>query len=220
MKLSVSGRLRHLEGFPKALLRFGVAESEEFEFEREDRPCPVVDQADNECAKGFQALLSIRALPEIACKPLDVRSGPMLKESKEQIFLAFDVGIDRPFASVRCSGNLVELGRLIPIADKHLFGGIEKPGLRLPGSKLLFTQSLHGDFSHLNTSRVFIVDTKPTGQYLSSMPQAIEVEALSAPRTQKKAVRVLIAGLAALFVCGAATGWGVYSQGYESTEDA
>ncbi len=220
MKPSVIGRLRHLEGSSKALLRFGMPESEELEFERQDRPRPIVDQPNNEFAKGFQALLSTRTLPQTAGKPINIRPGTMLKESKEQIFLALEVRIDRPFASVRCGGNLVELGRLIPIPNKHFFGGNEKPGLRLPGSKLLFTQSLHGDFSHLNTSRVFIVDTKPTGQYLSSMPQAIEVEALSAPRTQKKAVRVLIAGLAALFVCGAATGWGVYSQGYEATDDA
>src|SRR5258708_8638252 len=115
MKPSVIGRLRHLEGFPKALLRFGMPESEELEFERQDRPRPIVDQPNNEFAKGFQALLSTRTLPQTTGKPINVRPGTMLKQSKEQIFLAFEVRIDRPFASVRCSGNLVELGRLIPI---------------------------------------------------------------------------------------------------------
>ncbi len=52
------------------------------------------------------------------------------------------------------------------------------------------------------------------------MPQAAEVEALSAPRTRNKTLRVLIASLAAFIVCGAAAGWAVYSQGYESTDDA
>jgi membrane fusion protein (multidrug efflux system) len=54
-----------------------------------------------------------------------------------------------------------------------------------------------------------------------SMPQAAaKLEVLSAQRSEKKTTRIVVACLAALLVCGGATGWGIYSQGYESTDDA
>ena len=54
-----------------------------------------------------------------------------------------------------------------------------------------------------------------------SMPQvALKLEPLSATPQQKNTTRILIAGLVALLACGGATGWGVYSSGFESTDDA
>ncbi len=52
------------------------------------------------------------------------------------------------------------------------------------------------------------------------MPLAAKLEVLPATRTENKKSRLLIAGLAALLVCGAATGWAIHAQGYESTDDA
>ena len=53
------------------------------------------------------------------------------------------------------------------------------------------------------------------------MPQATaKLEVISPTQKEKKTTRILILGLAALLACGGATGWGVYSQGYESTDDA
>jgi membrane fusion protein (multidrug efflux system) len=52
------------------------------------------------------------------------------------------------------------------------------------------------------------------------MAQAAKLEVLSASRKEKKTTRILIASVAALLACGGVTGWGVYSQGYESTDDA
>jgi membrane fusion protein (multidrug efflux system) len=53
------------------------------------------------------------------------------------------------------------------------------------------------------------------------MPQAAaKLEVLTAKRNEKKTARIVIASLAALLACGGATGWGVYSHGYESTDDA
>ncbi len=52
------------------------------------------------------------------------------------------------------------------------------------------------------------------------MSQAATLELLPDVRKDKKTTRILIASLAALLVCGAATGWALYSQGYESTDDA
>jgi membrane fusion protein (multidrug efflux system) len=54
-----------------------------------------------------------------------------------------------------------------------------------------------------------------------SMPQAApKLEVLSQKRNPNKTTRIVIASLAALLACGGATGWGVYSHGYESTDDA
>ena len=53
------------------------------------------------------------------------------------------------------------------------------------------------------------------------MPQAVaEFEVLTRNKKEKKATRLVIAGLSALLVCGAAAGWAVYSGGYEATDDA
>ncbi|MDE3188389.1 MAG: HlyD family secretion protein [Acidobacteriota bacterium] len=52
------------------------------------------------------------------------------------------------------------------------------------------------------------------------MPQAAKLEVLSSTRKEKKTTRILVAGLAALLACAAATGWGVYSHGYETTDNA
>ncbi len=52
------------------------------------------------------------------------------------------------------------------------------------------------------------------------MPQVAKLEVLSSTRKETKATRILIAGLAALLACGAAGGWGVYSHGYETTDNA
>ncbi len=52
------------------------------------------------------------------------------------------------------------------------------------------------------------------------MPQVAKLEVLPTTRNEKKTTRIVIAGLATLLVIGAATGWAVYSQGYESTDDA
>jgi membrane fusion protein (multidrug efflux system) len=49
---------------------------------------------------------------------------------------------------------------------------------------------------------------------------AAKLEILAPTRNQKKNTRIVIAALALLLVCGAATAWGVYSAGYESTDDA
>ncbi len=52
------------------------------------------------------------------------------------------------------------------------------------------------------------------------MPLAAKLEVLPATKTENKKSRLLIAGLAALLACGAATGWAFHAQGYESTDDA
>ena len=52
------------------------------------------------------------------------------------------------------------------------------------------------------------------------MPQVAQLEVLASTRKEKKTARMLIAGLAALLVCGAAAGWAVYSHGYETTDNA
>jgi len=52
------------------------------------------------------------------------------------------------------------------------------------------------------------------------MALAMKLEVLSATRNEKNAPRILIAGLAALLACAAATGWALYSQRYETTDDA
>ena len=52
------------------------------------------------------------------------------------------------------------------------------------------------------------------------MPQAAKLEVLSTARKEKKTARIVIAGLAILLAVGSATGWAVYSQRFESTDDA
>ena len=53
------------------------------------------------------------------------------------------------------------------------------------------------------------------------MPQATaKFEVLSRTHKDKKTARIVILGLAGLLACTGATGWGVYSQGHESTDDA
>jgi membrane fusion protein (multidrug efflux system) len=53
------------------------------------------------------------------------------------------------------------------------------------------------------------------------MPQvAAKLEAISPIKKEKKTARVVIMGLAALLVCVGASGWAVYANGYESTDDA
>ena len=52
------------------------------------------------------------------------------------------------------------------------------------------------------------------------MPQIAKLEVLSTTRNERKTTRIVIVGLATLLVIGAATGWALYSQGYESTDDA
>ncbi|HTY85475.1 MAG TPA: HlyD family secretion protein [Silvibacterium sp.] len=53
------------------------------------------------------------------------------------------------------------------------------------------------------------------------MPQAaIKLEVLPSTQREKKTVRIVIAVLAAVLACGAATGWALYLQRYQSTDDA
>jgi membrane fusion protein (multidrug efflux system) len=52
------------------------------------------------------------------------------------------------------------------------------------------------------------------------MPQTAILELPSAKKTGRKTAKILVVGLAALLVCTAATGWAVYSHGYETTDDA
>ncbi len=52
------------------------------------------------------------------------------------------------------------------------------------------------------------------------MPQTAKLEVLPTTRNEKQTTRIVIASLATLLVCGAATGWAFYSQRYESTDDA
>ncbi len=66
----------------------------------------------------------------------------------------------------------------------------------------------------------FGVDNKLTGRYVLSMTQVLDQAELSVVRGEKKTSRFLIAGFAVLLVVGAVTGWAVYSQGYETTDDA
>src|SRR5215469_10417349 len=55
----------------------------------------------------------------------------------------------------------------------------------------------------------------------SIMPQATaKLEVISPAQKEKKTVRIVILGLAALLAAAGAAGWGVYSQGHESTDDA
>ena len=48
----------------------------------------------------------------------------------------------------------------------------------------------------------------------------MKVEVLHSAKNEKKATRIAVLGLAALIACGAVTAWAVYSNGYESTDDA
>lgn len=66
-----------------------------------------------------------------------------------------------------------------------------------------------------------MIDKILTGQYVLSMPQAaMKVEVLPSKRTEKKTLRVAIVFLAVLLASAGAVGWAVYSNGYESTDDA
>jgi membrane fusion protein (multidrug efflux system) len=49
---------------------------------------------------------------------------------------------------------------------------------------------------------------------------AMKVEILEPVNAGNKARRIVILGLAALLACAGATGWAIYSNGYESTDDA
>ena len=52
------------------------------------------------------------------------------------------------------------------------------------------------------------------------MPHAAILEAPSHTHKQKQTTRIVVAGLAAVFLCLGATGWTIYSHGFESTDDA
>ena len=52
------------------------------------------------------------------------------------------------------------------------------------------------------------------------MPQIAKLQVLPTTRNENKTTRIVIASLATLLVIGAASGWALYSQGYESTDDA
>lgn len=52
------------------------------------------------------------------------------------------------------------------------------------------------------------------------MPQVAKLEVLPNTRNEKKSTRIVIVSLATLLAIGAATAWALYSQGYESTDDA
>ncbi len=66
----------------------------------------------------------------------------------------------------------------------------------------------------------FGLDRKLTGQYVLIMAQTATLEIVPETRKEKKTTQIVIVGLAAMLACGAATGWALYSQGYESTDDA
>jgi len=52
------------------------------------------------------------------------------------------------------------------------------------------------------------------------MPQIAKLQVFPTTRNENKTTRIVIASLATLLVIGAASGWALYSQGYESTDDA
>ena len=52
------------------------------------------------------------------------------------------------------------------------------------------------------------------------MPQVAKLEVLPTTRNEKKTTRIVIASLAVLLVIAVAAGWALYSEGYESTDDA
>jgi membrane fusion protein (multidrug efflux system) len=66
----------------------------------------------------------------------------------------------------------------------------------------------------------FALDIKLTGQYVLIMAQTATLEIVPETKKEKKTTQIVIVGLAAMLACGAATGWALYSQGYESTDDA
>lgn len=196
-----------------------MTERKQFEFQSQDRPRPVVVKIHKELAENGQTFFRIRALSKTADQSLYISLRSMLKERQEKVFLAFEMRVDCTLASSRGRCNLVQLGGFIPVAHEHFFGGIEQPSLRLTGPKLLFTQRFQGhlfQFSH----PYFLVDKKLTGQYVSIMPQAAVLEVLPTAKAEKRTTRILIAGFAALLLGGGATGWGVYTEGFESTDDA
>jgi membrane fusion protein (multidrug efflux system) len=52
------------------------------------------------------------------------------------------------------------------------------------------------------------------------MPQAATLDVPSATGKETRTTRIAVAGLGALLIVGVATGWALYSDGYESTDDA
>ncbi len=52
------------------------------------------------------------------------------------------------------------------------------------------------------------------------MPHVAPIEVLPSTQKENRTTRLVIAGLAVLLACGAATGWTLFSQRYESTDDA
>lgn len=53
-----------------------------------------------------------------------------------------------------------------------------------------------------------------------SMPQTATLDVLSEKKSGTRPQRILLAALASLLLCAGATGWAVYSQGFETTDDA
>jgi hypothetical protein len=147
-----------------------VTERIQLKFESKNGKRLVANESYVKISERQKALFSICGFSNAIGKPLDTGSGPMLEQSQEEVFLVFEMRVNRPLAPARGGGDLIQLSAFKSISYKDLLCGLKKSSLSLLDSKLLSSQSFHGLHSYLNIPMSFPVDKKLTGQYLVTVP--------------------------------------------------
>src|SRR6266702_3529171 len=147
------------------LLRLRMPNGEEFELQKKKRPRLVFCQPEDELPECGQVPFNTCRLRQKLIHLHSVALRFMFHESKENVFLALEVCVDRAFRSTVESSNLAQLGAFVPVAHKDRLGSVKQKLSRFPGSQFVLAY-----FRRRHLSRLYLSQDPPPCGHLGRRP--------------------------------------------------
>ncbi len=120
MRIFAAARSKLLLTRAKPGVSLRMANREKLEFQRKQREAPVFCKLRIMLAKSAQALLGSLVKAEKGTDFFDSARHPALEQGKENVFLAFEVGVKGPARISRHRRDIFQARRFEPVPRKNL----------------------------------------------------------------------------------------------------
>jgi hypothetical protein len=106
-------------------VRFGMTQSKQLEFQGDQDQAAVRGQLRVMSSQGRELIDRIGVAARGARKGFDSLPDPLLEQGKENIFLAFEVGVESAPGVAGAGGDVFQASRFKTILSENAFGGIQ-----------------------------------------------------------------------------------------------
>ncbi len=110
---------------PQPGMRLGMTQGKQFEFHGDQDQAAVGGQFRVMGSQGHELFDRIRVAADGAREGLDSLADPLLEQGKEDVFLAFEIGVEGAAGIAGAGGDVFQAGRFKAVLRENAFGGVQ-----------------------------------------------------------------------------------------------